>query len=185
MTKKDFKAQFPFLYATSQDYIELYLDEKHPYYKGNKYKTEKGYLNFLKREEEAIAEKLSAPLPTLIEIDVEWKRSRTWGNNPYAEVRVWTKDGFFGMFTDSASGCGYDKLSAAVAGALNQCARQLLWNKRKQIKKAPYGVNKNLLNFEGGVGIECYRRITEWLGGTWTEDRRAKSYDYFEMRFTK
>lgn len=185
MKKKDFKAQFPFLYATSQDYIGLYLDEKHPYYLGAKYKTERGYLNFLKREEDALAEKLSAPLPTLIEIDVEWKRSKTWGNNPHVEMRVWTKDGFFGMFTDSAGGCGYDKLSAAVAGALNQCARQLLWNKRKQIKKAPYGVCKGSLTFEGGVGIDCYRRICEWLGGTWTENRRAKSYDYFEMKFAK
>ena len=57
-----------------------------------------------------------APDLTFISISVDWVRSRTWGNNPHAEARTNT-----GTFSGTASGCGYDKESAAIAEALNQC----------------------------------------------------------------
>lgn len=51
----------------------------------------------------------------IFNISVEWKKSKTWGANPHATItgdQVRT----FGR----ASGCGYDKLSAAIAQAMNE-----------------------------------------------------------------
>lgn len=55
-----------------------------------------------------------------ISISIEYKRSRTWGWNPTATVTA----SLDGVRTDTtkgmASGCGYDKLSAAVCGAFRE-----------------------------------------------------------------
>lgn len=58
-----------------------------------------------------------------ITIKVNWKKSRIWGMNPNAEAWVYSKDAEGNMLRDGilkghASGCGYDKLSAAVSEAL-------------------------------------------------------------------
>ena len=53
-----------------------------------------------------------------IKIAVDWKKSRTWGYNPRATVWVYYKDQS-ARTEGSASGCGYDKKSAAVGQALN------------------------------------------------------------------
>ena len=55
----------------------------------------------------------TAEIPNFILIRVEWKKPTVWGSNPTAEVVTGT------YTTGSASGCGYDKESAAVAEALN------------------------------------------------------------------
>lgn len=55
-----------------------------------------------------------APELTLIKINVSWGKSRTWGYNPKAES--WVNGGFYGL--GRASGCGYDKLSAAIGESL-------------------------------------------------------------------
>ena len=49
-----------------------------------------------------------------ITIKTDWKRNSTWGWNP--TCRVWVNNKFAGE--DRASGCGYDKESAAAAEAL-------------------------------------------------------------------
>ncbi len=49
-------------------------------------------------------------------ISVEWKRSKMWGSNPTASGYDYN-----GSYSSgSISGCGYDKLSTAVADVLNQ-----------------------------------------------------------------
>lgn len=48
-------------------------------------------------------------------IEIVWKKNRTWGLNPHATV---TLDGV--TTTGRASGCGYDKASAAVVAALSK-----------------------------------------------------------------
>lgn len=57
-----------------------------------------------------------------INISVTWSRSRTWGYNPHAEVWLFVEDKECGGVTvygeGRASGCGYDKRSAAVDEAL-------------------------------------------------------------------
>jgi hypothetical protein len=57
----------------------------------------------------------AAPVLSFLSVDVEWKRNSYWGNNPTATA--WADDG---TTTGHASGCGYDKESAAVGEALNQ-----------------------------------------------------------------
>lgn len=56
-----------------------------------------------------------------INISVNWTRSRTWGSNPHAECRWYFEDPEYGTrsaFSEGrASGCGYDKRSAAVQQA--------------------------------------------------------------------
>jgi len=55
-----------------------------------------------------------------IHISVDWKKSRTWGHNPTAEV--WLNYDGGNVYARSASigGCGYDKRSAAVSEALSR-----------------------------------------------------------------
>ena len=58
-----------------------------------------------------------------IRISVSWNRSRTWGSNPHAECRLYFEDAEYGTrsaFSEGrASGCGYDKRSAAVQEAFS------------------------------------------------------------------
>lgn len=56
-----------------------------------------------------------------MEISVNWVRSKTWGSNPHAECRILFEDAEYGTRSayseGRASGCGYDKRSAAVQEA--------------------------------------------------------------------
>ena len=59
-----------------------------------------------------------------IKISIEWKKSATWGANPHGEawLSFIDKDGHRNskyVTFGGVSGCGYDKLSTAVAGCLN------------------------------------------------------------------
>lgn len=62
----------------------------------------------------------NAPDLTSVSICVDWVRSRTWGYYPRVEIITNT-----GTYTGEASGCGYDKESAAIADALNKCDSML------------------------------------------------------------
>lgn len=119
---------------------------------------------------------------TEIVINVEWKRNKTWGNNPTAEVIVVGEGRYYGH----ASGCGYDKQSAAVAAALNQSPavlKAIYTLKENGLKaglsdysKTPctgvdnrnicgYGAGYDILPaFEGGVGVSCFWSILEKCG---------------------
>ena len=61
-----------------------------------------------------LAEVEAAELPQVINISVEWHRSAMWGYNPSATITAERRRTY-----GKASGCGYDKESAAVAEALN------------------------------------------------------------------
>ena len=56
-----------------------------------------------------------------VKISINWKKSRAWGYNPHADVCVCYKD-MASRTEGSASGCGYDKKSAAVGEALAENA---------------------------------------------------------------
>lgn len=78
-----------------------------------------------------------------ISINIEYKRNRTWGWNPTATVTA----SLDGVRTDTtkgtASGCGYDKLSAAVCYAFREnplLQTLLMWN-GWQTDTEPYGPN--------------------------------------------
>lgn len=60
--------------------------------------------------------------PQFIRLYITWTRSTVWGWNPHCTLTTWTENG--SGYRDEtthgrASGCGYDKTSAACAEALN------------------------------------------------------------------
>lgn len=107
-----------------------------------------------------------------INISINWVKSRTWGYNPHATI---TTD--LGEITEGrASGCGYDKESAAIAEALNKNndILKLLYiakNKKMTLKNnnshdlLGYGSGYGVLPyFEGGVGASSLMNIFKKMG---------------------
>lgn len=133
----------------------------------------------------------NAPDVDKIKIAVDWKKSSVWGLNPHAEIS--TVDGIFRAF---ASGCNYDKLSSAIASALNQSSAvlKLLYeakekalaengnDKQKAFASLGYGSGASCFvrpYFEYGVGVSCYEAIFERLGYTWEHVADGKYFDAF------
>jgi hypothetical protein len=118
---------------------------------------------------------------TYVKIQVEWHHSSMWGSNSHAEV--WTDGG--GLFEGRTSGCGYDKLSASVASALNHSPSVLkaLYIGKVNGIKFPYGAGHNMVlpYFEGGVGIECFGHIFEALGYKWECTGSGKTFDCYQV----
>jgi len=120
-------------------------------------------------------------------ITVEWKKSSMWGMNPNAECFI---SGLGTLKSGSVSGCGYDKLSTAVAEVLNQIPQflQLMYIvKNKNYKKSNreclgYGSGCGILpNFEGGVGVSCYDRIFTNIGYKFETVSSGKTFDVFSI----
>lgn len=128
-----------------------------------------------------------------IVIAIEWKKSATWGNNPHAEVKVFYNNNHIEIFTGSASGCGYDKRSAATAQAFNKCEalKALLYkaeNKRLKDKNGTtrrdflgYGSGYGALPyFEAGVGFRSHETILNNLNfKTSLYDESSATYDLY------
>lgn len=158
----------------------------------------------LKEIEKDTAEKLdkldrvaAAPDLTFLSISVEWVRSRTWGHNLHVEARTSS-----GTFSGSASGCGYDKESAAIASALNQCRsvlKALYTLKEQGLKEGQtsesrttctghdnrnicgYGAGYGVLPaFEGGVGSSCFWSILKKCGFS-THCHSGKHSDFYSV----
>lgn len=132
-------------------------------------------------------------------IEVNWTRSRAWGMNPRAVFTSYAD----GVYTGSASGCGYDKLSASVAEALNQCLPlkkaffDYVENCLKDLteeetvgfckdygyrKFLPYGTGYSATTFfEGGVGVNCYKEIFDRIGFEFKQVENEKTYDVFTI----
>ena len=144
----------------------------------------------------------NAPTFTDIEIVVEWVRSSTWGHNPHATVKLWNGE-TFEQYEGRASGCGYDKESAAIASALNQCKgliKIFTEYKNKQLKKnnkadksetACSGIdNRNAIcygfgyspipYFEGGTGTNCFLKGFELLGYK-TQQTHTEKIDIYRI----
>ena len=139
----------------------------------------------------------NAPNLTFISVSVDWVRSRTWGYNPHVEVRTNT-----GTYYGTASGCGYDKESSAIADAFNKCNSilkalyQLKENglragKTDASKTACTGVgNRNICGygsgysvlpyFEGGVGASCFWSILKDCGYK-TSGHHTKHSDFYSV----
>ena len=126
-------------------------------------------------------------------ISIEWKKSRIWGNNPHCEVKVFYNNNQIDTFTGSASGCGYDKRSAATAEALNKCEllKALLYKaENKRLKNHSevsrrdslgYGSGYGALPyFEGGVGFRSHETILNNLNfKTNLYDESSATYDLY------
>ena len=145
--------------------------------KRNEKKSKKDLFKKLERLERVAA----APDLNFISVNVVYKRSYYWGWNPTAY-----SDTNNGRTTGTASGCGYDKESAAVASAFNQndSVLKVLYTIKENAlaagvsdhsKTACTGVNNTeccgygagytvLPYFEGGVGVSCFWSILEKAG---------------------
>lgn len=116
---------------------------------------------------------------------VEWSRNYYWGYNPHAKVWVNYEHG-----EASASGCGYDKLSASINSALNNKMSDILKGAiyRHYIEtgeKLPYCCYmwaRGLCVSFGGAGASTLREILRYCGlKNWTH-ADMKSSDYIEAR---
>lgn len=121
-----------------------------------------------------------AEAPAAVSIVVDWHKSQTWGMNPRARVaaeRVTT----YG----SASGCGYDKQSAAIASAMNQNPEilKILYDHAEAGGVFPYGVDvwAGLPSFAGGCGVSCFYSIFEACGYTFRQVASGKMFDVYEI----
>lgn len=106
------------------------------------------------------------------ECSIDWVRNRTWGNCPRGEYR----NGFDYKVYRSVTGCGYCKLSTLTANMLNDDINLMSYiykfvekhhiNKDNIQNKLGYGIRiyDGKPYFEGGVGVECHKRILEKLG---------------------
>jgi hypothetical protein len=133
-------------------------------------------------------------------ITIEWKKSRMYGYCPTACAKVEHYDGTYTYIGDvKASGYGYDKESTVVATIFNAALRYELY--RKIANEAPYGVRyydgdgvpKKYINrdgkedfhinnptYNGGVGMECYYRISEFIGGELEKIASGDSFDAYK-----
>lgn len=144
-----------------------------------------------KEVEKVRAEKEQKPVKK-IEIVVEWKKSRTWGNCPKAIAKVCFYDGTFTRFEGSrVMGYGYDKLSTAVAEVLNEFLKGACYKYADNIKALkPYGIRfydyKGLehVYFEGGVGVSCYRDCLEAINGHFEVGIAGNTFDTYRITLT-
>ncbi|MBO7715238.1 MAG: hypothetical protein J6S85_16840 [Methanobrevibacter sp.] len=128
------------------------------------YKTEK------EQTKAEILKLLTLPQLKTFRASVEWSRNPTWGMNPAA--RVWVNYGAENYGEGRASGCGYDKLSAAICYATNRSnAKNIILGEliRKYITSGepfPYGIyksNKIYLHFDG-CGCSTLLNILKYCG---------------------
>ena len=133
-------------------------------------------------------------------ISVELKKSRVWGYNPHATVDSWTvdSDGVTDCTTTTgrASGCGYDKQSAAIAEAFNASPVILkaLYNaeerrlkgreSRKQSRRDFIGYgsgDSSRPHFFGRCGVSVFYKIFENCGYTFEQVASGKTFDAYKI----
>lgn len=145
-------------------------------------------IELFNKEADAIAQ---APTPKNIYINITWKKSAVWGYNPFCEV--WNGGEYT---TGRASGCGYDKRSAAVAQAFNQnksILKIIYILFEKGLRKNPRGSLRDLVGygsgyvarplFDGGVGYGCYQDIFNKAGAKLNTWRQGSSWDSMVIEF--
>ena len=149
-------------------------------------RIEKHYLKAIAKDLEHLLDIEKAEEFKYFNISVEWKKSATWGANPTAIGYDYS-----GRYSSgSIGGCGYDKLSTAVAKVLNQSKALLkaLYLEREKDLKTDlrdlfgYGSGYRILpRFEGGVGVSCYPEIFKKIGFEFRQTGNGKMYDCFEV----
>lgn len=122
----------------------------------------------------------AAHLPENVNISVELTRSRVWGWNPHATVRAWAT-----VTEDGASGCGYDKESAAIAGAMNANPEimRILYDHAEAGESFPYSVHTfaGLPSFDGGCGVSCFRSVFEACGYEWRQVASGRTFNAYTL----
>ena len=143
----------------------------------------------LKENKEKLLAKLTTEsglpeLPESIRIDIEWRKSRTWGMLPSADV--WAG----GCHTEArlSSGCGFDKESTVTANCFNAnpafarvvavCA---YLDSLENTKTYGYYFDYCGARFEGAVGFDCHRVILERAGYELTSQCHPTTADAYRF----
>lgn len=114
-----------------------------------------------------------------LKINVEWSRSQTWGYNPHVEAWARYSNISTQYNTGSASGCGYDKESAAVASAINEMMKPFILKHFNTLKDSSiYGVCDHHLDFDGGVGMSSFIKAFKACGYD-VHETHGKSFDSY------
>lgn len=104
--------------------------------------------------------------------EIDWVSNRTWGNCP----RGCYRNGYKYKEFKTIAGCGYDKLSTLTANMFNSDNNLIAFvmdyiekhhiNKDNIQNKLGYGISiyNGIPYFNGGVGIDCHKRILSKLG---------------------
>lgn len=140
----------------------------------------------------------AAPTLEFITANMEWKRSRYWGNCPSVAAVTNEAETYFGR----AGGCGYDKASSALAAAFNQSPAILkaLYSAAENALAAGlsfkhtssdcvtwrdilgYGSGYDILPyFEGGVGVSCFETIFAKCGYQFRLVASGKMFDAYTV----
>lgn len=121
-------------------------------------RAEKRMRATLKKNLDGVLEKIrvveTAEKPEHILLWVDWKESRTWGKNPHVELIVGNK-----VYRGTATGCGYDKESAAIAEALNAYpgALKILYETKNAALAGDESIsNENAIGYGAGYGALPY-----------------------------
>lgn len=121
------------------------------------------------------------PVPRTVMVLLKWTQSRIYGLAPTSFLCI--PDGSFGKWKRCvrASGCGYDRTSTAVAGALNECDAlvQELGLEYARRGGSVKGSTRELLGYDcgddarqffvGGQGMGALRKCMEAIGYEWCE----------------
>lgn len=147
---------------------------------------EKAIINRLKKEDLKLNNYIYQKEVEHVRIEIEWKKSSTWGANPHATAFIRYKNGDFEEIKASCSGCGYDKESTVIASIYNKIFKYKLLKIQKnntKKKKAPYGIywSNFVPCFDGGIGVSCYYKITEYIGGKFKDIAHTKHDDIYEI----
>ena len=176
MTTREMCKQYPYLHR------ERIAFEK----KQSEYKTERGFMNYLKRLNAKYEQKANRKDVRSMTIKLTWKRSSMWGYNPHGRVWVTYQDGTH-EYRDgyTCSGCGYDKASTVLSQIFNDFMSGMAWRIRRTKKQVPYGMTLNgwFPHFDYGVGENCYYRIAEFFGGTMKKVAWDDAFDQYEVEF--
>ena len=117
-------------------------------------------------------------LPDGVSITVEWKKSRTWNATPHATVYAANT-----TTTGRASGCGYDKQSAAIASAFNANPEvmAIIYTTIEAGVEPGYSVSDSvgLPFFDGGCGVECFYKVFENCGYQFKRTAGGRSFDCY------
>ena len=119
-------------------------------------------------------------LPDGVSISVEWKKSRTWSANPHATVYA-----AFSVTKGRASGCGYDKQSAAIAAAFNANPEvmAIIYAAVEAGVKPGYSVSDSvgLPFFDGGCGVSCFYTVFENCGYQFKKTADGRTFDCYSI----
>ena len=173
ISMKELTGMFPYM---SKDELERDCNE-------NEWVKLEKFLEQERRKNEGYRVRAEQPDVVRLVMNTEWRKSSTWGNCPHINWTCQFADGSYKSGNETVGGCGYDKESTCMAEIFEACLNGMLWRKSRKrggMKDKPYGVHTGwFVGFDGGVGVSCYYRIAEWLGGKmehtgWTD--RTDSY---------